>query len=108
MEGRDLPRYGSIRTCRDPGHGNPDSPHIEAINKDLEDRTIIHKVVPLLNGGVDDTGASDLGKDVIRDHPLADLSDAHGLNSRGFRQVLVTGISDDETTGSGGRFVRRS
>jgi len=59
-------------------------------------------VVPLLNGGVDDTGASDLGKDVIRDHPLADLSDAHGLNSRGFRQVLVTGISDDETTGSGG------
>lgn len=65
-------------------------------------------MVPLLNGGVDDTGASDLGKDVIRDRPLADLSDAHGLNSRGFRQVLVTGISDDETTGSGGRFVRRS
>ena len=108
MESRDLPWRRGIRTCGDSGHADPNSPHIEAINKNLEDRTIIHKVVPLLDSGMDNTGASDLSKYVVGDHPLANLSKAHCLNGRGFRQIFVTGISNDETTGSGGRIVRRS
>lgn len=85
MEGCDFLWCGSIRICRDLGYGNFDSFYIEVINKDFEDCIIIYKVVLLFNGGVDDIGVSDFGKDVIRDYFLVDFLDVYGLNSCGFR-----------------------